>query len=84
MKQFNTDYDIYFDQSYAEAVRDDINRFIDEVLYDEKCYREPINTPIKICVGDTYLEIPMNYYSQDALKAGLQLIAEAFIYNYEP
>lgn len=84
MKQFNTEYDIYSDQSYAEVIRDDIDRFIDEVLYSEKCYREPINTPIKICVGDTYLEIPMNYYSQDTLKVGLQMMADAFIINYEP
>lgn len=84
MKSFNTEYDIYSDRSFAEVIRDDIDRFIDEVLYDEKCYREPINMPIKICVGDTYLEIPMNYYSQDALKAGLHIMADAFIHNCEP
>lgn len=84
MKSFNTEYDIYSDQNFAEVIRDDIDRFIREVLYSEKCYREPINTPIKICVGDTYLEIPMNYYSQDTLKEGLQMMADAFILNYEP
>lgn len=84
MKQFNTEYDVCYEQNYHEIIRDDIDRFINEVLYNEKCYREPINTPIKICVGDTYLEIPMNYYSQAALKEGLHIMSDAFIYNYEP
>lgn len=83
MKSFNTEYDICSDRNFAEVICGDIYRFIDKVLYDEKCYRKPIDMPIKICVGDTYLEIPMTYYSQDALKEGLHMMADAFIYNYE-
>lgn len=84
MKQFNTEYDIHSDRNFAEVIRDDISKFIREVVYSEECCMEPINTPIKICVGDAYLEIPMTYYTQDALKAGLRMIADSFILNYEP
>lgn len=50
----------------------DIREFIDKVLYNEDVPERCEELPIRISVGDRYLEIPMDPITQIALERALE------------
>ena len=62
----------------------DIRGFIDKVLYDEDVPERCEELPIRISVGNRYLEIPMDPVTQGALEAALEHFSAAVNDNYEP
>lgn len=80
---FNNEGIITFDQwrekinnlwadNFVKVIEYDINRFIDKVLYREDVPERCEELPIRISVGDRYLEIPMDPITQGALEVALE------------
>ena len=62
----------------------DIREFIDKVLYHEDVPERCEELPIKIYIGDRYLEIPMDAVTQGALEVALEHFSRSVNDNYEP
>ena len=67
--------------NFAKVIEYDINRFIDKVLYDEDVPERCEELPIRISVGNRYLEIPMDPMTRPALEVALRRFSTAVI-NY--
>lgn len=70
--------------NFAKVIEYDINKFIDKVLYHEGVIEECEELPIRISVGNRYLEIPMDPITQGALELALEHFSMAVNTNYEP
>ena len=70
--------------NFAKVIRYDVKRFIDKVLYHEDVPERCEELPIRISVGNRYLEIPMDPVTQGALEAALEHFSAAVNDNYEP
>lgn len=82
-RDFNSEGIISFDQwrekiahlwadNFAKVIWYDIKDFIDKVLYHEDVPERCEELPIKISVGNCYLEIPMDPTTQSALDTALK------------
>lgn len=91
---FNNGKTITFDQwrekmnelwtvNFAKVIKYDVERFIDKVIYHEDVPERCEELPIRISVGDRYLEIPMDPITQGALEAALKHFSMAVIDNYD-
>lgn len=58
--------------NFAKVMWYDIKEFIDKVLYREDVPERCEEFPIRISVGNRYLEIPMNPVTQGALELALE------------
>lgn len=63
--------------NFAKVIEYDVKRFIDKVLYHEAVRERCEELPIRISVGDTYLEIPMDPMTQGALEEALKCFSLA-------
>lgn len=92
---FNDEGTITFDQwrekmnylwtvNFAKVVGYDINRFIEKVLYHEDVPEKCEELPIRISIGNRYLEISMDPVTQEALETALKQFSIAVLENYEP
>lgn len=61
----------------------DIRNFIDKVLYDEDVPERCEELPIRISVGNRYLEIPMDPVTQVALEKALKQFSVTVNDNYD-
>lgn len=66
----------------AKVVGYDINKFIAKVLYHEDVPERCEELPIRISVGNRYLEIPMDPVTQEALETALKQFSIAVIDGY--
>ena len=69
--------------NFAKVIQYDIKKFIDNILYHEDVPEKCEELPIRISVGNRYLEIPMDPTTQYALEEALKRFSEVFD-NYEP
>lgn len=94
-RDFNDRGTITFDQwrekmnylwtvNFANVVGYDIKEFIDKVLYHEDVPERCEELPIRISIGNHYLEIPMDPVTQGALETALKQFSIAVLENYEP
>ena len=67
--------------NFAKVTKYDVERFIDKVLYHEDVPEKCEELPIRISVGDTYLEIPMDSVTQYALEVALKRFSLAVFSN---
>lgn len=67
--------------NFAKVTKYDVERFIDKVLYHEDVPEKCEELPIRISVGDTYLEIPMDPVTQYALEVALKRFSLAVFSN---
>ena len=67
--------------NFAKVTKYDVERFIDKVLYHEDVPEKCEELPIRISVGDTYLEIPMDSVTQYALEVALKRFSLAVFIN---
>lgn len=67
--------------NFAKVIEYDINRFIDKVLYDEDVPERCEELPIRISVGNRYIEIPMDPVTQHALDVALKRFSLAVVSN---
>lgn len=67
--------------NFAKVTDYDINRFISKVLYHEDVPKRCEGLPIKISVGDCYLEIPMGPVTQVALENALKRFSITVLSN---
>lgn len=92
---FNNKGTITFDQwrekmnylwtvNFAKVIGYDIKGFIDKVLYHEDVPEKCEELPIRISIGNRYLEIPMDPATQEALEIALKQFSIALLENYEP
>lgn len=65
----------------AKVIGYDIKKFIDKVLYHEDVRERCEEFPIRISVGNRYLEIPMSPITQGALEDALDQFSMA-LRNY--
>lgn len=70
--------------NFAKVIEYDIKRFIGKVLYHGDVPEKCEELPIRISVGNRYLEIPMDPVTQGALEVALERFSDAVIDNYEP
>ena len=70
--------------NFAKVIQYDIRDFIDKVLYHEDVPERCEELPIRISVGNRYLEIPMDPVTQGALEVALEHFSMAVNDNYEP
>lgn len=70
--------------NFAKVVGYDIKGFIDKVLYHEDVPERCEELPIRISIGNRYLEIPMDPVTQGALEVALEHFSIALLENYEP
>lgn len=70
--------------NFAKVIGYDINEFIEKVLYHEDVPERCEELPIRISVGNRYLEIPMDPVTQGALETALKQFSIAVLENYEP
>ena len=61
----------------------DIREFIDKVLYHEDVPERCEELPIRISVGNRYLEIPMDPITQGALEVALEQFSVTVNDNYD-
>lgn len=91
---FNNKGTITFDQwrekmnelwaaNFPKVLWYDIREFISKVLYREDVPEKCEELPIRIFVGNRYLEIPMDPITQVALETALNQFSIAVNYNYE-
>lgn len=73
--------DLWADNS-AKVIEYDIKRFIDKILYHEDVPERCEELPIRISVGDCYLEIPMDSIAQCALEEALKRFSAVYD-NYD-
>lgn len=73
--------DLWADNS-AKVIEYDIKRFIDKILYHEDVPERCEELPIRISVGDCYLEIPMTPSTQHALEDALEEFSTAIVKRY--
>lgn len=73
--------DLWADNS-AKVIEYDIKRFIDKILYHEDVPERCEELPIKISIGDCYLEIPMTPSTQHALEDALEEFSTAIVKRY--
>ena len=89
---FNNRKTITFDQwrekindfwaaNFAKVTKYDVERFIDKVLYHEDVPEKCEELPIRISVGNRYLEIPMDSVTQYALEVALKRFSLAIFSN---
>ena len=89
---FNNSKTITFDQwrekindlwaaNFAKVTKYDVERFIDKVLYHEDVPEKCEELPIRISVGNRYLEIPMDSVTQYALEVALKRFSLAIFSN---
>lgn len=87
--EYNKEGTISFDQfrekindlwtaNFAKTIGYDVKRFIDKVLYREDVPERCEELPIKISVGDHYLEIPMDPIAQCALEEALKRFSAVY------
>lgn len=69
--------------NFAKVIRYDVKRFIDKVLYHEDVMERDEELPIRISVGDCYIEIPLDPITQGALEVALCRFSSAVIENYD-
>lgn len=67
--------------NFAKVIEYDINRFIDKVLYDEDVPERCEELPIRISVGNRYIEIPMDPVTQHALDVALKRFSLVVVSN---
>lgn len=70
--------------NFTKVIKYDIKKFIDKVLYHEDVPERCEELPIRIFVGNRYLEIPMDAVTQGALEAALEHFSAAVNDIYEP
>lgn len=70
--------------NFAKVVGYDIKEFIEKVLYHKDVPERCEELPIRISVGNRYLEIPMDPVTQGALETALKQFSIAVLENYEP
>ena len=70
--------------NFAKVIEYDIRDFIEKVLYHEDVPEKCEELPIRISVGNRYLEIPMDPVTQGALEVALERFSTAVNDNYEP
>lgn len=70
--------------NFVKVLWYDIKGFIDKVLYHEDVPERCEELPIRISVGNRYLEIPMDPITQGALEVALEHFSIALLENYEP
>ena len=67
--------------NFAKVTKYDVERFIDKVLYHEDVPERCEELPIRISVGDRYLEISMDPVTQYALEVALKRFSLAIFSN---
>lgn len=73
--------DIWTD-NFAKVIGYDVEKFIDKVLYHEDVPERCEELPIRISVGNRYLEIPMTPSTQRALEHALKQFSTTVIKIY--
>lgn len=68
--------------NFAKVIEYDVKKFIDKVLYREDVPERCEELPIRISVGNRYLEIPMDPVTQGALEVALEHFSAAVLDNY--
>lgn len=63
--------------NFPKVIEYDINKFINKVLYHEDVPERCEKLPIRISVGNCYLEIPMDPTTQYALEKALKRFSMA-------
>ena len=69
--------------NFAKVMRYDVKRFIDKVLYHEDVPERCEELPIRISVGNRYLEIPMDPVTRSALEIALRRFATYIVDNHD-
>lgn len=69
--------------NFAKVIEYDINRFIDKVLYHEDVPERCEELPIRISVGNRYLEIPMDPVIRSALDKALKRFSMIVVSNHD-
>lgn len=80
--QFREKINVLWTDNFAKTIGYDVQRFIDKVLYHEDVPERCEELPIKISVGDRYLEIPMTPSTQRALEYALEQFSIDIINHY--
>lgn len=68
--------------NFAKTIGYDVQRFIDKILYHEDVPERCEELPIRISVGDHYLEIPMTPSTQHALERALKQFSSEVVNRY--
>lgn len=68
--------------NFTKVIWYDIKKFIDKVLYHEDVPERCEELPIRISIGDCYLEIPMDPVTQGALETALKQFSIAILEEY--
>ena len=69
--------------NFAKVLMYDIQKFVKKVLYHEDVPERCEELPIRISVGNRYLEIPMDPVTQGALEIALERFSITVIDNYD-
>lgn len=80
--QWREKMDDLWTDNFAKVIEYDIKRFISDVLYHEDVPERCEELPIRISVGDCYLEIPMTPSTQHALEYALEQFSTAVVNRY--
>lgn len=82
--QWRKNIDELWSVNFPKVIWYDVERFIDKVLYHEDVPERCKELPIRISVGNRYLEIPMDPIIQGALEDALKHFSMAVNTGYEP
>lgn len=77
-EQWREKMDELWAANFAKVIQYDIKKFIDNILYHEDVPEKCEELPIRISVGNRYLEIPMSSTTQYALEEALKRFSEVF------
>lgn len=81
--QWREKIDELWSANFPKVMWYDIRDFIDKVLYHEDVPERCEELPIRISVGDCYLEIPMDPITQGALEVALKQFSIDVLEEYK-